>query len=788
MRFSASHRATTYLTVLAAHLSLAFSGELHPVVVIAALAALPLSWRWEPPAVRLERYERAWRWISVAVLGLIVADVVLRDTPLILGGVYFVLFLQTNKLFNRRASRDYLQIYVISFLELVAATGFNIDVSYAACFALYVVSVTWTLILFHLRREMEENYLLRHSDDAQSEKVEVERILNSRRIIGPSFLLATSAVTLVVFLGTTLVFFLFPRIGFGLFFQRGRPGVLMTGFDESIELGGFGTLRDNPTVVMRAEVAERAPYTMRWRGIAFDRYDGKTWTKTARKSFELDRKGDDIHWVPGKRAADLSKLLVEDIYLEPIEGTSALFEHGTPVAFEVAVPDLPGARHAVLRMDDAGDVSCSRSGASFRYRAYTEPERPPAAVLRAAGSDYPAAVRRFYLDQKPENLTKDVADQARRWVGAATNPYDMAAAIEWHLRNDFAYTTELRRVDEKLPPLDDFLFNLHAGHCEYFSTAMAVMLRTLGVPTRNVNGFLGGVWNDVGSYYAVRSGDAHSWVEVYFPGSGWVWFDPTPAAVLRAPDAGVLATMAEWVDALRMQWFKYFIEYDLGKQVGAVREIAEWWQRLTGGSTSGGTSRSSSVRWQPWAGGALGALLLLLLALRWPRLRRLWQLRRGVEGTTAATGSRTTRRATRLYLRLVAALAQAGWRKDPRATPREFARELCARDAPEAEQVAALTERYNRARFGGEPLDEAEYAAAREQVRRLERTLRAWRAGPTRPRAAGGAADQVRSGGVDDPPGPGGGGTVASAPRLVIASDSSSSPSSSPPSASDPAP
>src|SRR3970040_250656 len=103
------------------------------------LAALPLSWRWEPPAVRLEKFERFWRWASAAVVLLIAADVILRDTPLIQGGVYFVLFLQTNKLFNRRASKDYLQIYVVSFLELVAATGFNTDVSYALCFALYVV-------------------------------------------------------------------------------------------------------------------------------------------------------------------------------------------------------------------------------------------------------------------------------------------------------------------------------------------------------------------------------------------------------------------------------------------------------------------------------------------------------------------------------------------------------------------------------------------------------------------------------------------------------------------------
>src|SRR5258706_154177 len=149
-------------------------------------------------------------------------------------GLRFLCFLLLNKLCIRRASRDYLQAYVVSFLMLVAGAALSSDLSYAGCFLAYVVFATWTLTLFHLRREMEENYLLKHSDGAQSERVEVERILNSRRIVGGAFLGATSVVSLGIFVVATMVFFLIPRFGFGFFVAHGRRGSTVVGFSDPL--------------------------------------------------------------------------------------------------------------------------------------------------------------------------------------------------------------------------------------------------------------------------------------------------------------------------------------------------------------------------------------------------------------------------------------------------------------------------------------------------------------------------------------------------------------------------
>ena len=107
-----------------------------------------------------------------------------------------VLFLAVYKLFQRTANRDYLQIYVLAFLMVLAGAAFAQSVVFAAAFAAYVVVTTWALILLHLRREMEENYLVKHSGNAPSHKVGVARILNSRRVVGGPFLAMTGVVAI----------------------------------------------------------------------------------------------------------------------------------------------------------------------------------------------------------------------------------------------------------------------------------------------------------------------------------------------------------------------------------------------------------------------------------------------------------------------------------------------------------------------------------------------------------------------------------------------------------------
>src|SRR5208282_2046059 len=134
-------------------------------------------------------------------------------------------------------------------------------------------------------------------------------------------------------------------------------------------------------------------------------------------------------------------------------------------------------------------------------------------------------------------------------------------------------------------PVDHFLFESKRGHCEFFSTAMALMLRTVGIPSRNVTGFVGGTYNRFGRYYAVRQGDAHSWVEAYLDDPtrpGWQTFDPTPTSGAQPLEdtTGAWVYLRDLVEALSQRWNRYVVGYDLRTQVRLFEDMARHYDAL----------------------------------------------------------------------------------------------------------------------------------------------------------------------------------------------------------------
>src|SRR4029079_16889311 len=200
------------------------------------------------------------------------------------------------------------------------------------------------------------------------------------------------------------------------------------------------------------------------------------------------------------------------------------------------------------------------------YKVLSDTTEPDASVLRADARPYSVGFARYL--KLPETLDPRMHALANAIVvnAHARNRYDEAKAIEQHLQQEFGYSLQMRASGSD--PLADFLFNVKTGHCEYFSTAMAVMLRTRGIAARVVNGFLPGEYNDASSAYTVRQSDAHSWVEVYFPKTNsWVTFDPTPPAgrVARVR-TGLAAQLSKYTEALELMWFQYLVGYDKQEQ------------------------------------------------------------------------------------------------------------------------------------------------------------------------------------------------------------------------------
>ena len=716
MRFVLIHKICSYLTVLTATVAVALSGALNPVVMAFVVLGIATSWFWEPPRVAVGRYERAWNVAALIALLLLMADLFLSGS-LIINGVYFLLILLLNRLFNRRSSRDYLRIYLISFLQIVSSTVINTDISFGICFLFYVVFTTWTLVLFFLKREMEDNYLLKYGDSLKGRPVQVDRVLNSRKLVGPRFLAVTSLVSLAVFAGALTVFVLFPRVGFGLFFRKERGGITMAGFSDRVQLGSFGRIKDDPTVVMRIEFPspdQRSVLDPYWRGISFDHYDGQTWTKSHRhrKSARKARPGlyrTTPAMTPDPLQDPAASTVIQEIYLEPME-THVLFGLSRLVGIRLDPPKakmLPTYGRAVYVDLDHDAYYEQRNHLSFRYRAFSVPAVIPPRTLAIPLSDYlhhveqrirrsPSARR--YL-QLPAALDPRVESLARELTRGAHTIGEVLDRVERHLRREYGYTLE-QDWSQDLSPLADFLFERRQGHCEYFSTAMVILLRTLGIAARSTNGFYGGTWNSYGDYLAVRQGDAHSWVEVWLPDNQWMTRDPTPSGPGSVASSALWSLALQYLDALRLRWYKYVIEYDLDTQISVAHALRAAWRGLVGEQRPSAPDASGS-RWSRWSvAWALGAGMVLLL-IGWGLGRRRWRPRVG-ESWRARPHAVAV---ARLFERLVDAYAKLGHVRPATATAREFVALLERADAPElgvARRVAAL---YEAVRFGGSNLD-----------------------------------------------------------------------------------
>ncbi len=259
MRFRLVHKLATYLLAATAVSTLASSGAVPflPLVLVAVFSAL--SWYADPDTRLGHLVARATIALNVVTLIFLAGAVfeVARSFPDVdlLPFLDFVLFLLVLKLCQRRGNRDYLQIFIMSFLVMLAAAWFAVSVVFVVGFGCYVLLATWTLVLFHLRREIEENYIIRHASESRAEQVTATRVLNSRRVVGPTFFATTGAVALLVLLGSSLVFAMVPRVGLGFILGGVRRPVGVAGFTDEVKLGMDGTIStDNQTVVLRAQV------------------------------------------------------------------------------------------------------------------------------------------------------------------------------------------------------------------------------------------------------------------------------------------------------------------------------------------------------------------------------------------------------------------------------------------------------------------------------------------------------------------------------------------------------
>jgi protein-glutamine gamma-glutamyltransferase len=619
--------------------------------------------------------------------------------------VEFAAFLQVIRLATRRGAAHDQQIIVLALLHFVAGTVLGGGLTYGLCFLGFLVVAPGTLVLSHLRREVEGNYR-QGARDRTGLPVDVPRILRSRRVVGRGFLATTCLLSVPILLFTTVLFVLFPRIGLSLLLLSHPRAGRMIGFSEHVDLGDVGVLRDDPTVALRFEVKDLPDppptrLTLRLRGTAFDAYDGHAWARTQHDAIRPAERGFDASDTYAVfRNPDPNHDRVVSFDLEPID-PPVVFLPPHAVALHLKLPTqiLLGEAVTLQRGPEDEWRYSGSDGRGLRYDVYLAGEREGLVEILS-----PADRARYLV--LPSSLSKRIADLAHRWTDDMTSPQEKAMAIEEHLHREFTY--DLHSPSSGTPePVDHFLFESRRGHCEFFSTAMALMLRTVGVPSRNVTGFVGGTWNRFGRYYAVREGDAHSWVEAYIdePGrSTWRTFDPTPPGGAQPiePPGGVYYYMRDFVEALSQRWDTYVVGYDLRKQVHIFEELSHRYERMR---AKAGIDRGPLDALTRAPVVAAGTLLLLGLGYI------VWKRRRAAGGSDAEGAKRADAlrldAAAALYRALENALQYQGISRAPSVPPLRHAEELKSRSHPLADEVLSLTQVYLETRFGGATLTEA---------------------------------------------------------------------------------
>lgn len=732
MRFGLVHRAMTDALATLGILAVVSTASLSPwtnvLLVVGLVLALLVPERWQAkPALR--------HFATLAPIGLFV----LQGMRLATGrtaldvAVEFAALLQIVRLATRRGAAHDQQIIVLALLHLVAGTVLGGGLTYGLCFLGFLVVAPGALVLSHLRREVEGNYR-QGARDRTGLPVDVPRILRSRRVIGRGFLAATCLLSVPILLFTAALFVLFPRVGLSLLLLNHPRSGRMVGFSDHVDLGEVGVLRNDPSIALRFEVADLPDpppprLTLRLRGTAFDAYDGRAWSRTQSERRAAERAADSPDLILLRRLPDARDRRIA-FDLEPIDPPVVFFPpRAVALRIRPTQPALLTDPLALQRGPEGELRYAGGDGRGLRYDVYLPSDREP------IGEPLGAADRARYLTL-PAALPSRVAALANEWTAGLEGDEAKARAIESHLRQDFRY--DLGSPSGGTPqPLDHFLFESRRGHCEFFSSAMAIMLRQVGIPSRNVTGFVGGTYNRFGRYYAVREGDAHSWVEAYIADGatpGWRTFDPTPPSAAQPlhQTTGALVYMRDLVEALSQRWNRYVVGYDLRTQVRIFEEVTKGYEQFR---TQTGLDRGTigSITRAPVLAGA--ALVLAAGAyIYWRRQRR--DRDRDATKAPRQQPDRRLETATALYRGLEGALAAQGIGRPAGLPPLRHAYELRAKGHPLADEVLGLTELYLAARFGGATLDD-------EEQRSFERRVRAIRSYRQEPMDLAAAAAQA---------------------------------------------
>ncbi len=487
---------------------------------------------------------------------------------------HWLVYLQLVKMFLPKKNEDDWFLFLLALVQVLVGAYLSQSDIVGTLLVVWAIVAMWTMGLFHLYRESRRSHastlgrLFPAPDPARPYP----------GLINPGFVISSFLVALsTLFLGGC-IFLLMPRWGS----SRGSQGMPsaarpLTGFSDQVRLGQMGEILENDNLVMTVELLDGRDRVVKpddepyWRGVTLVRYSGGRWVREEtnenrplaqiafpsidadmllRHHIKMEASSSDVVFaarpiwgVRGRRALEMA--------LNTRDGTIFLGEHRRPE---------DGDRPATTGSYEY-DVITSNSGDGLQPLEQF-PSRPHVEELLEVPFELRAPLREF-AGRVLQGQPPASAEATSR-------------ALESHLRDTggFFYSLRMLRPTGNQDPVIDFLYNRKEGHCEYFASALALLLRSQGIPARLVNGFKGGDWNELVRVTNVREKHAHSWVEALVGRAAngmprWIVLDPTPGVArdqVAARVGGVAPQFRTLTDALRHIWVFYISGFDQERQ------------------------------------------------------------------------------------------------------------------------------------------------------------------------------------------------------------------------------
>ncbi len=662
-----------------------------------------------------------------------------------------LVYLQIILLFQQKNLRVYWQLIMLSLLQVVVATAFNQGVLFGLLLTVYLFAGLSALALLFFHREGT-----RHGTAVP------------REVAGRELFVRLGAIGLGTLLLTAVVFFALPRLGRTAWRGAAVATKHLVGYSGKVTLGELGEIIESEEEVMRIQFDDGPsgdPYPVRGEvylhGTVLTYYSAGQWEFQPARH-RIRARPLEVARLDGAKLPSARQPVLQKMTIEPMDRPELFCVRPYVVTKPQPGVSVDRRRQRLLRSEG---LRTTRFSFELGTTGFVDGVQFPLVPSQQIISN------RFLLQVPRATVPRGGLPQlealADSWIRQSGLPPEdrlgRARYIERQLRDSgrFQYSLQGQPRDVTIDPIEDFIVNNPRGHCEYFATALTLMLRSQGIPARMVIGYKCDEWNELGHFYQVRQRHAHTWVEAYlgpaglprelsrgqahwdWAGGAWLRLDATPPSAGEPTSAAAkaLVPLAKCADWLKYVWSNYVMEMDRSRQREAVYQpLVRWarqtarrlsdpqwwlglWHALIGALNPAGWQLE---RWFNWRGVLVVVLALMLAPLAWRNCRRL--IRAILARLTARPDSATAgvRARVDFYRRLEAVLARHGQVRPAALTPREFALAAGRRMAESTgqEQLAPLpeliVEAFYRVRFGQIPLDETQSEAVRAALEALE--------------------------------------------------------------------